>query len=392
MRISFLPGKDGPLQMIRSDGTANFRFRELSAVGRPAGGRGGDRPGDISASHSISCRGPLYRVELLRRAPDDHVMVFAIHHAIADGWTLGVFVQELCMAYIQHVRGNREAAPAVPLILHGVGRSGTGLLATERARVARALLEDRTWRAHRRCGGAWKVLRPAAGAAPTARRTISGGRWPGSARELARRSGATLFSTLLAVFQVALARWTGADDILVGSPVANRTQASAKETMGYFAGSRAHCAAGWRRSVTFFAESAPDAPDDGRLLRATPCPSPKLARAARRRGRAGTQPALRSPVCPAESSHTGRGVAGPFGKVADALDRDSPVPSGVRNHGRRRRARSGLALPARNSFRQAEVENWGACLPECCCQRLPAAGNPHHRSQLRIDTMTDTLP
>ncbi len=40
-------------------------------------------------------QGPLYRVEVLRRAADDHVLVFAIHHAIADGWTLGVFVQDL---------------------------------------------------------------------------------------------------------------------------------------------------------------------------------------------------------------------------------------------------------------------------------------------------------
>jgi non-ribosomal peptide synthetase component F len=56
------------------------------------------------------------------------------------------------------------------------------------------------------------------------------------ARELARRSGTTLFSTLLAAFQVALSRWTGAEDILVGTPVANRTKQAMNETMGYFAG------------------------------------------------------------------------------------------------------------------------------------------------------------
>lgn len=57
-----------------------------------------------------------------------------------------------------------------------------------------------------------------------------------AARELARRSGATLFSTLLAAFQIALSRWTGAQDILVGTPVANRTKQAVNETMGYFAG------------------------------------------------------------------------------------------------------------------------------------------------------------
>ena len=58
----------------------------------------------------------------------------------------------------------------------------------------------------------------------------------GSVRELARRSGATLFSTLLAAFQVTLSRWTGAEDIVVGTPVANRTSQDVRETMGYFSG------------------------------------------------------------------------------------------------------------------------------------------------------------
>jgi non-ribosomal peptide synthetase component F len=56
------------------------------------------------------------------------------------------------------------------------------------------------------------------------------------ARELARQSGATLFSTLLAVFQVALSRWTGSEDIVVGTPVANRNRQAVRETMGYCAG------------------------------------------------------------------------------------------------------------------------------------------------------------
>src|SRR5204862_3536703 len=58
----------------------------------------------------------------------------------------------------------------------------------------------------------------------------------GRVRELARRSGATLFSTLLAVFQVTLSRWTGEPDIVVGTPVANRTTQDVRETMGYFSG------------------------------------------------------------------------------------------------------------------------------------------------------------
>jgi non-ribosomal peptide synthetase component F len=55
-------------------------------------------------------------------------------------------------------------------------------------------------------------------------------------RELARRNGATLFSTLLTAFQITLSKWTGADDILVGTPVANRNKHAVRETMGYCSG------------------------------------------------------------------------------------------------------------------------------------------------------------
>src|SRR4029434_1414403 len=55
-------------------------------------------------------------------------------------------------------------------------------------------------------------------------------------RKLARTNGATLFSMLLTAFQVTLSKWTGADDFVVGTPVANRNKQAGHETMGYFAG------------------------------------------------------------------------------------------------------------------------------------------------------------
>jgi len=57
-----------------------------------------------------------------------------------------------------------------------------------------------------------------------------------SARKIARQSETTLFNALLAAFQIALFRWRGVDDIVVGTPVANRSKAALRETMGYFAG------------------------------------------------------------------------------------------------------------------------------------------------------------
>jgi len=233
LRVSFLPGKDGPLQMIRSEGLTNIRVRELApAQCHPDAVEEIAR--EIFHEPFDLLQGPLYRVELLRRAPDDHVLVFAIHHAIADGWTLGLFVQELCMAFIQGVRGIREALPPVPLSYSAWG-------AAERAFWQPSELEPRAafWKGHlagyRRLWNAREGPDTAAGA-PV--RLVS--YFPADivrpVREFARKAGATLFSALLTAFQVAFSRWTGTEDILVGAPVANRARQNVKETMGYFAG------------------------------------------------------------------------------------------------------------------------------------------------------------
>ena len=52
-------------------------------------------------------QGPLYRVNVLRRDADDHLLALTIHHAIADGWSLGAFVQDLCAAHLLRQAGNR---------------------------------------------------------------------------------------------------------------------------------------------------------------------------------------------------------------------------------------------------------------------------------------------
>ena len=113
-RTSFLPGKGRPIQMIRESSDFNFRYRELSSAHRS------DEAVEELAQEIFGrpfdlVQGPLYRTLVLRRAADDHVFVFAIHHSIADGWSLGVFVQDLCAAYVQRLLGMREGLQPLPL-------------------------------------------------------------------------------------------------------------------------------------------------------------------------------------------------------------------------------------------------------------------------------------
>lgn len=231
LRISFLPGKERPLQLVRAAAKVNFAYRELSAAeAQPEALEELGR--EIFRQPFDMLQGPLYRVVMLRRAADDYVLVFAIHHAIADGWTLGVFVQDLCAAYVQVLMGNRTPMAPVPM-------SYTDWGAAERAFWQPVELAQRLafWRPHLADRTTlWTPPSTAAGCVPARWVSHVPAALTAAARDLARRNGATLFSTLLAAFQNTIAEWTGVDDVLVGSPVANRTRQTARETMGYCAG------------------------------------------------------------------------------------------------------------------------------------------------------------
>ena len=233
MRLSFLPGKDRPIQMIRQNSEAHLRYRELSSAEKQEEAIE-DLAKEIFTEPFDFVRGPLYRAEVLRRGGDDQVLVFAIHHAIADGWTLGVFVQDLCVAYMQELTNRQEALPPLALTYTAWG-------AEERNFWQPAELERRTafWKSHlagsRRL---WDSVEVPVNGLGIPDRWVS--QLPrdltNAARELARVNGTTLFNTLLAAFQIALSRWTGEEDILVGTPVANRSRKAVRETMGYCAG------------------------------------------------------------------------------------------------------------------------------------------------------------
>ncbi len=229
LRLSFLPGKVRPLQMVRATGEVSLEFRDLSsAQAEPEALE--ELAQSIVREPFDLLQGPLFRAVMLRRAADDHVVVFAIHHAIADGWSLGVFVQDLFGAYVQGLMGITAALPPVPL-------SYTDWAAAERAYWPPAELEARAafWKSN--LAGSRRLWSPA-----PEREYLR--RWVAhipselgtGIRELARRSGATLFSTLLTGFQITLAQWTGQDDLVVGTPVANRSKPAVRETMGYCSG------------------------------------------------------------------------------------------------------------------------------------------------------------
>ncbi len=233
LRLSILPGKGQPVQLIRKAGKPSFNFRELPP-GQQKPEAIDELAEEVFSEPFDLVQGPLYRAEVFRRSADDHVLVFAIHHAIADGWTLGVFVQDLFAAYLQGVRGVQTPLPPVPLTYSEWGAAERAFWQpaelAQRGAFWKATLADapRLWSPPTGAGEASAALESCTSLVPA--------ELARAVRDRARRDGATLFSTLLAAFQLTLSKWTGADDIVVGTPVANRGKQAVRETMGYCSG------------------------------------------------------------------------------------------------------------------------------------------------------------
>jgi amino acid adenylation domain-containing protein len=170
------------------------------------------------------------RACLVRRGPADHLALLTLHHIASDAWSAGVLVRDLAALY----RG--EALPELPV-------QYADFAVWQREWLAGEALERQLafWR--ERLAGAPPVLdlpfdrpRPAVQTFRGGQRSIRLADGPAAAalRTLGRSAGTTLFMTLLAGFAVWLHRLTGAGDLVVGTPHANRGRAEVEDLIGFF--------------------------------------------------------------------------------------------------------------------------------------------------------------
>jgi amino acid adenylation domain-containing protein len=179
--------------------------------------------------------GPLFRAELLRLADDDHVLVLAMHHAVTDGWSIGILFYELAALYEAFSAGNPSPLPDLPIRY-------ADYAAWQRQWLSGEALDQQLgwWRI--RLAGAPALLELPADRPRLAIESHRGGNrrftvtaeLANAVREAARSEGATPFMVLLAAFQAVLARWSGQDDVVVGTPVAGRTRRETEPLIGLF--------------------------------------------------------------------------------------------------------------------------------------------------------------
>ncbi len=177
----------------------------------------------------------LLRTKLLKLRTNENILLFTTHHIVADGWSLGIFLADLNREYQNLLAGGSSQAPDLPVqyVDYAVWQNnwisgevldallGYWLPKLRGAEPVLALPTDRPRQSVQACNGA---------ALPFSfSPSLSG-----QLRALSRREEVTLFMTTLAIFKILLYRYTGQQDILVGTPLANRPVPELEQLIGLF--------------------------------------------------------------------------------------------------------------------------------------------------------------
>ncbi|MEA5623266.1 non-ribosomal peptide synthetase, partial [Nostoc sp. UHCC 0251] len=177
----------------------------------------------------------LVRATLLVLSETEHALLVCMHHIVSDGWSMGVFVQELAGLYTTYSQG--EPSPLTPLPIQYAD-----FAIWQRNWLQGDVLQSQLSYWQQQLANA-----PALLSLPTDRPRQSMQTFAGAYQQfalskkltdklvqLSQQQGCTLFMTLLAAFDTLLYRYTGTEDILVGSPIANRDRSEIEGLIGFF--------------------------------------------------------------------------------------------------------------------------------------------------------------
>jgi len=229
--------RDGePRQAIRASLDLNVEFEDLSqwdAVARD------ERAAHLAAREAAMpfdlARGPLVRLGLLRLGPREHVLLVTLHHIICDAWSLGILVKEAAVVHAGLCSGTTP-------VLEPLAIQYADYAAWQRERLQGAHLQGQLAYWRRQLEGVTPLLDLPTDRPRPAVLTHRGGsvgfrlslELSARLKRLARAEGATPFMVLQAAFTLLLHRYSGQDDISVGTPVAGRNSAQLEGVVGFF--------------------------------------------------------------------------------------------------------------------------------------------------------------
>jgi amino acid adenylation domain-containing protein len=225
-----------PVQVVSPDATVDAPLLDLSAL--PPAVRDAEAARLIAAERRLPFdlgAGPLLRFFVLRLGPEDHLTPFSMHHIVSDGWSTALLYAELVALYEAFSTGAPSPLPELPI-------QYADFAVWQRERLKGEFLEEQVgyWR-DQLAGSPPLLPLPIDRPRPPVQRLrgavapiILGPELIRAAKALGQRAGASLFMVLLAAFQALLARWTGEDDVPVGTFSGNRGRAELEKLIGFF--------------------------------------------------------------------------------------------------------------------------------------------------------------
>jgi amino acid adenylation domain-containing protein len=245
LRTTFNMAEERPVQVVHEPVAGNLTVNDLRQFP-------GDEREEIAARLMREeaeapfdlTKGPLLRTELLRLAEDDHILLLTMHHIISDGWSIQVFIRELGFFYEGFCDGQKPG-------LADLSWQYTNFSVWQREWLQGNILIEQLGYWKQKLAGIPPVLELPLDRPRPPYKTFNGAsvafrvpkKMAQEVVQLGRREGATLFMTLLSAFYVFLYRYTGQEDLVVGSPIANRNRREIEDLIGFFVNSlvmRAH--------------------------------------------------------------------------------------------------------------------------------------------------------
>ncbi|MGM9334861.1 non-ribosomal peptide synthase/polyketide synthase [Streptomyces murinus] len=226
LRTTFEETDGRPVQRVHPAGPVPLPVRDTA-----------DLDADLRAEYARPFdlrQGPLLRALLLRESAVSHILLLTAHHIVTDGWSMGVVLDELCTAYDALAQG---AAPQLP----PVATQYPDFAVWQRAQLSGARLDSQLAHWRERLTGAVAPELPLdrprrgeeAGTGAVHSFTVPAALTT-RLRTLAREQHSTLHTALVAATQALLARWSGQDDITVGSLTPGRSRTELERTVGFF--------------------------------------------------------------------------------------------------------------------------------------------------------------
>jgi len=234
LRTTFVAVSGRPVQVIGPPQEVNLPATDLTALAEA------EREARALEVLNMESRKPFdlaneppWRVMLLRMGEQDHIVLFVMHHIISDAWSTGILVREIATSYKSLSIGEEPSLPAMPI-------QYADYAAWQRNWLQPAVIEKlvRYWKGQLKHAPELLNLptdhpRPRVQSYQGATKLFDlGADLSNKLNSLSRRHGVTLFMTLLAGFQALLHRYSGQDNIAVGSPIANRNRAETEELIG----------------------------------------------------------------------------------------------------------------------------------------------------------------